>query len=47
MTLHRGPSRANETDSSPGEELRAFLMDPNFVVDDDTLVVLERFRVVD
>jgi len=30
-----------------GEELRAFLMDPNFVVDDSTLLVLERFRVVD
>ena len=30
-----------------GEELRAFLRDPNFVVDDDTLVLLERFRVVD
>ena len=30
-----------------GEELRAFLMDPNFVVDDNTLVVLERFKVVD
>ena len=30
-----------------GEELRAFLMDPNFVVDDDTFVVLERFRVID
>ena len=29
------------------EEMRAFLMDPNFVVDDDTLVVLERFRTVD
>lgn len=30
-----------------GEEMRAFLMDPTFVVDDDTLVVLERFKVVD
>ena len=30
-----------------GEDLRAFLMDPNFTVDDNTLVVLERFRVVD
>ena len=30
-----------------GEELRAFLMDPNFVVDGDTPVVLERFRVID
>jgi uncharacterized protein YhfF len=30
-----------------GEELRAFLMAPNFVVDENTLVVLERFKVVD
>jgi uncharacterized protein YhfF len=30
-----------------GEDLQAFLMDPNFTVDDNTLVVLERFRVVD
>jgi uncharacterized protein YhfF len=29
------------------EELRAFLRDPDFVVDDDTLLVLERFKVVD
>jgi uncharacterized protein YhfF len=30
-----------------GEEMRAFLRDPSFCVDDDTLVILERFRVVD
>jgi len=30
-----------------GKELRAFLMDPNFVVNDNTLLVLERFRVID
>lgn len=29
-----------------GEEMRAFLKDPSFVVDDDTLVILERFEVV-
>ncbi|WP_199183409.1 ASCH domain-containing protein [Cryobacterium sp. Y82] len=29
------------------DELRAFPMDPTFVVDDNTLVVLERFRVLD
>ncbi|MFF4270637.1 ASCH domain-containing protein [Streptomyces sp. NPDC001536] len=29
-----------------GEELRGFLKDPGFVVEDDTLVVAERFRVV-
>lgn len=28
------------------EQLREFLKDPEFVVDDDTLVVAERFRVV-
>lgn len=28
------------------EELREFLKDPEFVVEDDTLVVAERFRVV-
>ena len=27
-------------------ELRAHLMDPTFTVDDDTLVVLERFQVI-
>ena len=30
-----------------GDDLRAVLKDPTFIVDDDTLVVLERFRVVD
>jgi uncharacterized protein YhfF len=29
-----------------GDELRAALGDPSFTVDDETLVVLERFRVV-
>lgn len=30
-----------------GDEMRAFLRDPGFVVNDDTLVILERFQVVD
>ena len=30
-----------------GEAMRAYLGDPDFTVDDDTLVVLERFRLVE
>ncbi|KAA1424746.1 putative protein N(5)-glutamine methyltransferase [Mumia zhuanghuii] len=38
--------RASHTRFWEGEDMRAFLGDPGFTVDDDTLVVLERLRVV-
>ncbi|MFD9789840.1 ASCH domain-containing protein [Streptomyces sp. NPDC059070] len=38
--------RANHEGFWHGEEMRAALGDPEFTVDDETLVVLERFRLV-